>query len=95
MGNLVTHQFTDTSVIHSELCHLQNWGHNYGLCVTQWRMAYPSYPIPLISPWLMVPGSQLCVVHRIGLWENFNRKVLCLMVKTHGFPVDFPNKPIQ
>jgi hypothetical protein len=23
---LVTHQFTDTSVIHSELCHLQNWG---------------------------------------------------------------------
>ena len=30
--------------------------------------------------------------HRIGLWENFNRKALYLMVKTHGFPVNFPNK---
>ena len=29
---------------------------------------------------------------RIGLWENFNRKALYLMVKTHGFPVNFPNK---
>ena len=25
--------------------------------------------------------------HRIGWWENWNRKPLYLMVKTHGFPV--------
>ena len=30
------------------------------------------------------------VNHRIGLWENFNRKAPSnLMVKTHGFPVKF------
>jgi hypothetical protein len=28
----------------------------------------------------------------IGLRENFNRKPLYLMVKTHGFPVNFPHK---
>ena len=34
--------------------------------------------------------------HRIGWWENWNRKDLYFMVKTHGFPVQiFPTKPIH
>ena len=34
-----------------------------------------------------------CHIHRIGWWENCNRKALdylYLTVKTHGFPVNFP-----
>ena len=34
--------------------------------------------------------SRVLLDHRIGWWENFNRKALYLMVKTHGFPVNFP-----
>ena len=33
--------------------------------------------------------------HRIGWWENFNRKALYLMVKTWGFRLRFSLKPIQ
>ena len=32
----------------------------------------------------------LMFVQWIGLRENWNRKAPYLMVKTHGFPVDFP-----
>ena len=28
--------------------------------------------------------------HRIGLWENLQESPINLMVKTHGFPVNFP-----
>ena len=38
------------------------------------------------------------MAYRIGLWENFNRKALYLMVKTcknHGFLLRFSLKPIQ
>ena len=30
--------------------------------------------------------------HRIGWWENLQETPIELMVKTHGFPVNFPNK---
>ena len=48
-------------------------------------------------PWCFFNILPWTTTHRIGLWENWNRKALYyLMVKTHGFPVKiFPNKPIQ
>ena len=103
MGNLVTHQFTDKSVIHSELCHLQNWAHNYGLCVTQWRMAYPSYPIPLIpapyphgfhGPRVPVMCGFIPYIHWIGLRENLNRKPWFLPLNM-GVSCKFSLKPTQ
>ena len=39
---------------------------------------------------LFMVRTRVSTVHRIGWWENFNRKALYFMVKTHGFPVDFP-----
>jgi len=32
------------------------------------------------------------VIQSIGLGEHFQENPINLMVKTHGFPVDFPNK---
>ena len=46
----------------------------------------------VFSLWLM---SFHVFIHRIGWWENFNRKALYLMVKNHGFRLNFSLKPIQ
>ena len=39
------------------------------------------------SIWLSMWVHKNIHCHRIGSWENFNRKPLYLMVKTHGFPL--------
>ena len=45
------------------------------------------------TPWF--PGKNIWTYHRIGRWENFNRKALYLMVKTMVVSCRFSLKPIH
>jgi hypothetical protein len=59
-----------------------------------WSHTVPWQLVERRHQWVMVMVRVRCHVNRIGLWENFNRKALYLMVKTM-VSCNFSLKPIQ